>query len=75
MAQINRSAKLYQERRQPVFQPTWRSPGLQANLADNAVHDLKLNPPYPAPNYCENGDPPTDSGLTQVWPYGDSYAK
>jgi len=74
MAQVSRSAKLYQERRQPAFQGTFRSPGLQVNLPDNAVHNLTLNPPHPSPNYCANGNPITDTGRTQEWPYGDKYA-
>ena len=74
MAQVSRSAKLYQERRQPAFPNTASGPGLQINLPDNAVHHLTLSPPYPNPNYCANGNPVTDTGRTQEWPYGDKYA-
>jgi hypothetical protein len=74
MPQISRSAKLYQERRQPAFQPTLRDPGLQVNLSANAAHKLTLSPPHPKPNYCANGTPVTDAGLTQEWPFGDKYA-
>lgn len=74
MTQVNRSARLYQERREPGLQTTLRGPGLQIDLARNAVHKLPLQPPYPRPDYCENGTPVTDTGLTQEWPYGDKYA-
>jgi hypothetical protein len=45
-------------------------------LADNAVHDLPLEPPYPFPQYQrqQNGDPVPDAGRTQAWPHGDQYA-
>lgn len=74
MPNISRSAKFYQERRQPAFQKTMRDPGFQINLAANLVHHIKLDPPFPAPNFCNNGNPVPDTGLTQVWPYGDKYA-
>jgi hypothetical protein len=74
MPNINRSAKLYQERRQPAFQKTMRSPGMQVNLDANLAHHIKLDPPFPAPDFCKNGNPVTDTGLTQVWPHGDQYA-
>lgn len=76
MPQIGRSGKLYQERRQPEFQATLRGPGPQIYLADNPVHDLPLEPPYPFPQYQrrQNGDPVPDAGRTQAWPHGDQYA-
>jgi hypothetical protein len=74
MVVIGRSAKLYQERRQPVFQQTLRSPGPQIYLPDNPVNDLPLEPPLPSPEIkrIENCTP-VDTTLTQVWPYGDKY--
>jgi hypothetical protein len=74
MLHISKSAKLYQERRQPEFQKTMRAPGFQANLAANLVHNLKLEPPFPQPDFCKNGHPVTDTGRTQVWPYGDAHS-
>lgn len=71
MVQINRSAKLYQERRQPNVQPTMRAPGPQVYLPDNLVHNLKLEPPAAQP-CCDEGP---DRTQTQVWPYGDKYAQ
>jgi hypothetical protein len=71
MVQITRSAKLYQERRQPQTQPTMRSPGPQVYLPDNLVNKLKLEPPA-----LQAGcDPGPDQPTTKVWPYGDQYAQ
>lgn len=67
---VGRSAKLYQERRQPHIQPTMRSPGPQVYLPDNAVHTLNLEPPFPNPALIDNT--PVDTGKTTVWPYGDN---
>jgi hypothetical protein len=69
MVQINRSARLYQERRQPEIQPTARGPGPIINLPDNPAHHLKLEPPSLKP-HCDQGP---DSTQTRVWPYGDNY--
>lgn len=76
MATVGKSAKLYQERRQPYLRETQRGPGPQINLADNAVHNLPLEPPLPLPSQQQPQDcyPANDSGKTQVWPYGDKYA-
>ncbi|NDD52267.1 hypothetical protein EBZ39_00045 [bacterium] len=81
MVQISRSAKLYQERRQPQFQPTMRGPGPQVYLPNNPVHSLTLEPPLPYPPTCiestSNANvevPVVDTNTTQVWPYGDKYA-
>jgi hypothetical protein len=77
MVQISRSARLYQERRQPQFQPTIRGPGPQVYLPNNPVHRLTLEPPLPPSPVCtstEDNIPVTDTNTTQVWPYGDKYA-
>lgn len=75
MVLINRSAKLYQERRQPQFQPTLRGPGPQVYLPSNPVHRLTLEPPLPHPNACAASDVPiVDTTRTQVWPYGNKHA-
>jgi len=74
MAEISRSAKLYQERRQPAFQKTFRGPGPQIYLPDNPVNTLNLEPPLPNPDCRQNGTPVTDTNRTQVWPFGDKYA-
>ena len=77
MVQISQSAKLYQERRQPQFQPTLRGPGPQVYLPSNPVHRLTLEPPLPAPPGCVIEDldaPAIDTTRTQVWPYGDRHA-
>lgn len=77
MPTISRSAKLYQERRQPQFDQTLRGPGPQVYLPDNPVHTIKLEPPLPYPNARLN-NPDSACGIsdtrTQVWPYGDNYA-
>lgn len=76
MATVGKSAKLYQERRQPYLRETQRGPGPQINLADNAVHDIPLSPPLPRPDTLHQTDcyPANDGGKTQVWPHGDKYA-
>lgn len=76
MASIGKSAKLYQERREPQIRSTLRGPGPQVFLNQNAVHHLSLEAPLPLPVFLnqENGCPPTDTGKTQVWPHGDKSA-
>ena len=77
MVQISQSAKLYQERRQPQFQPTMRGPGPQVYLPNNPVHRLTLEPPQlntQVPCVAADCAPVTDTTRTQVWPYGDKYA-
>lgn len=77
MVQISKSAKLYQERRQPQLQPTLRGPGPQVYLPNNPVHSLNLEPPLPPPSSCVNENldaPDIDTTRTQAWPYGDKYA-
>lgn len=76
MASVGHSAKLYQERREPDIRSTLRGPGPQVSLWQNMAHHLNLEAPLPLPDYqqVENGCPPTDTGTTQVWPHGDTYA-
>ena len=75
MPDLSKSGKLYQERQQPAFQKTMRSPGHQINLDANLVHKITLDPPFPLPDFCANGNPVPDTGRTQLWPHGDKYAK
>jgi hypothetical protein len=69
---VGRSAKLYQERRLGYIQPTMRGPGPHVYLPDNAVHDLRLEPPLPDPSAIDCT--PVDTGQTEVWPHGDETA-
>jgi hypothetical protein len=75
MTLISKSAKLYQERRQPGMRETVRGPGPYIALDNNPVHSLKLEPPLPIPatQRPTNGSPPPDAGRTVVWPFGDEY--
>ena len=76
MPQIGRSAKLYQERRQPIFQTTLRGPGPRIYLPDNAVNHLNLEPPHATTQSLFPGcSDPADTGRTRVWPFGDQYAE
>lgn len=70
MPEIGRSAKLYMERRMPGFQPTLRGPGPQLYLQHNPVHNLKLDPPYPKPQFLYNRHY-VDGGKTKPWPSGN----
>lgn len=76
MPTVGKSAKLYQERRQPYLRETLRGPGPNLNLEDNAAHDLPLEPPLPSPPLIQPKDcaPANDSGQTQYWPHGDKTA-
>lgn len=69
---IGRSAKLYQERRQPDVRNTRRVPGPRFNMSDNAANIIPLEAPLPlgALLHDINGDPPPDAGLTKPWPHG-----
>jgi hypothetical protein len=69
MPNIGRSAKLYQERRLPQYQPTLRGPGPQVYLPDNPVNHLTLESPLPLPQYLYNRKY-VDGGNTQPWPNG-----
>lgn len=71
---IGKSARRYQERRQPDIRKTLRSPGPELNLGANEVHNMPLAAPLPLPDLIqnENGNPPPDIGRTQAWPWGDS---
>jgi hypothetical protein len=75
MPQIGRSAKLYQERRQPAFQRTLRGPGPRIYLPDNAVNHLNLEPPYANADVTQQACNEPDVGRTRVWPFGDQYAE
>jgi hypothetical protein len=75
MPQIGRSAKLYQERRQPAFQCTLRGPGPRVYLPDNAVNHLNLEPPYANTQISQQECSQPDGGRTRVWPFGDQYTE
>ncbi len=72
MPTLSRSAKLYQERRQPELRSTFRGPGPQVNLEANEARTRALAPPLPLPSLLadQNGAPPPDAGRTHVWPHG-----
>lgn len=74
MVKITKSAKNYQERRQPEYQPTQRAPGLQFAPQENMVHKLTLEPPFPSPDLTQKNSTGPDSAGTQVWPYGDEFS-
>lgn len=73
MANVGRSARLYQERRRLYVEGTRRGPGPQIYLPDNAVNHLKLEPPLPPPALLDNKNDP-DTTLTEVWPHGTDYS-
>lgn len=73
MPNISKSAKLYQERRQPDIRKTWRGPGPILNLDANLANHLELKPPLPLPETNINPTAP-DNTKTVVWPFGDKYA-
>lgn len=73
MPNINKSAKLYQERRQPDIRKTYRGPGPYVNLNQNPPTTLKLDPPLPSPDTQHESNAP-DNARTVVWPFGDEYA-
>ena len=79
MAQVGKSARLYQDRRQAEFPGTSRGPKPQVYLPDNPVHHITLTAPAPAPRPVEI-DCVTDkplvntSNLTEAWPNGDANA-
>lgn len=77
MPRISKSAKLYQERRQPEIRVTLRGPGPYVDLNKNPVHTLNLEPPFPTSErgiYGFIGGSSPDSARTAVWPFGDKYA-
>lgn len=68
---ISKSAKFYQERREPDLRNTRRQPGMHQDMSINAVHFLPLRPPYPTiPVLHDIDDTPPDAGKTKVWPWG-----
>lgn len=73
MPNISKSAKLYQERRQPDIRVTWRGPGPYLSLQNNPATTLKLSPPLPFPDTQRDNNAP-DNTRTVVWPFGDEYA-
>ena len=74
MANVNRSAKLYQERRQPGIRSTLRGPGPYLNLSQNPPITLTLAPPFPNKDSQFDDNAP-DNTRTAVWPFGDEYDK
>ncbi len=75
MAIVGRSAKLYQERREPEHRNTRRGPGPRVELDQQEARHLKLEPPLPLPAllHDNNGTPPPDTTRTTVWPHGDEF--
>jgi len=68
---LTRSAKLYQERRQPEHRNTRRHPGMHHDMGMNAAHTLTLRPPYPTIKVLlTEDDIPPDAGRTEPWPWG-----
>lgn len=78
---LSRSAKLYQERRQPEHRTTRRTPGLHQDVALNAARRVALHPPHPSPQRLRAAEPgccdlpgqaagPPDGGLTTPWLHG-----
>lgn len=68
MADLSRSARLYQERRLPGDRTTRRLPALRTNLGLHPVHRATQSPPYPSPESISTPQPP-DATATHVWPY------
>jgi len=74
--QLTKSAKLYQERRQPQHRNTRRHPGMHHDFDMNAANHLELRAPFPTIEtlHIENDKPP-DAGRTDIWPWGLSGEK
>jgi len=69
--ELSRSAKLYQELREPDHRTTRRTPSPHINLGDNAAHHLEMKTPYPLYDVLhEEDDKPPESGRTDPWPHG-----
>lgn len=73
MPNISKSAKLYQERRQPDIRKTYRGPSGYINLDQNPPVTLNLDPPFPRPDTQHDNSAP-DNTRTVVWPFGDNHA-
>jgi len=74
--EIARSAKLYQERRQPQFNTTRRAPGPRYAQGVGLFHSFRLQPPYPpATAKLAQDQQPPDAGATTPWPHGVSEAE
>lgn len=69
--ELSRSAKLYQERREPEHRTTRRRPNAHLDLGENAAHTVEMQPPYPTIDvlHAEDDQPP-DAAATEVWPHG-----
>lgn len=68
---LTKSAKLYQERRQPEHRNTRRHPGPHHDMLMNAAHSLEMRAPYPTVQTLhDEDDKPPDAGATDVWPWG-----
>lgn len=69
--ELSRSAKLYQEMRQPEHRETRRQPGTHIDLGNNAAITMELKPPYPTIDVLHaEDDKPPEAGLTEPWPHG-----
>ncbi len=68
---LTKSAKLYQERRDPKNRNTRRLPGLHHDFGMNAANTMPMRAPLPTIEtlHIENDKPP-DAGLTDIWPWG-----
>jgi len=69
--ELSRSAKLYQEMREPEHRETHRQPNTHLALADNAANTMEMKPPYPTIDvlHAEDDKPPA-AGATDLWPHG-----
>jgi hypothetical protein len=68
---LTRSAKLYQERRQPEHRNTRRHPGPHHDFGMNAAHRVPQRPPYPTISILQSqNDNEPDAGRTTPWPWG-----
>lgn len=69
--ELSRSAKRYQELREPEHRTTRRRPSPHLDRRDNGAHSLEMKPPYPLYDVLHaEDDKPPESGLTSPWPHG-----
>ena len=69
--ELSRSARLYQERREPDHRVTRRRPNTHIDVGRNAAHTVTMSPPYPLPEVLQGEDmQPPDGGASKVWPWG-----
>ena len=73
MVLIGRSAKLYQELKEPTHRTTRRGPGPRHSVELNAANTLELTRPLPTPNvlHAQDNKPPESGATTKPGPYGN----